>query len=450
MPDAQFIPSNAGSQLVEQQFGIANGFQNLFARAEALKQSHEQFEMQKQRFATEQTMAALDMTSRANQITAQNNALELDALSKKNQTLQIDADFKAKTNEIANATAMSNLLTAARADVDRFNAIPHDDPDELNSQLAALNAKYGAAMHDPKYAAQFGEILGPVIANATSRTALATSASERVAGKALLNLNAILATDEDGSQLKAFLLDPNLSKIANPALPNGKALFDAVSEGVKALQKRRADVAAKQAEFAGKKAEQDAKDQTSRSVPGFTGIARSPEQAGKLAESVASFKSSSDSIDQLIGITKDASAFDKLAPTEVAAKATALASLITAENKTKIVGPGAVSESEWDILHKLVADPSKMKNVVFRNQALASLGTLKDVLGKKMKNEIDLSGLQPAPGNPFYQGPKTTAPQVGSSFSATIGGKEVKGTWHEENGRQGLLTADGLFYPANP
>lgn len=120
---------------------------------------------------------------------------------------------------------------------------------------------------------------------------------------------------------------------------------------------------------------------------GIDGFAGSQEQQKALQTSVNDTQSASTSIDELMNLE---SKYGKsIKGTDARAEADVLANMLTATLRTRVVGPGAVSEAEWEILRSVVKNPAELTTL----NAKTSLKKLKAVLNRRMYEELKNAGI---------------------------------------------------------
>lgn len=129
-------------------------------------------------------------------------------------------------------------------------------------------------------------------------------------------------------------------------------------------------------------------EQRDRYVPGY-GLAITKEGATKANEAVGNFRGVNDTIDQLVGFTKITGS--SVTPT-MRSQANTIASVLKAQLRLPLLGPGAVSDTERAILNDIVADPTSIFSLDANNKI--KLETLKKTLKTKLDGEIRQFGLR--------------------------------------------------------
>ena len=155
-----------------------------------------------------------------------------------------------------------------------------------------------------------------------------------------------------------------------------------------------------------------------RFVPG-EGFAVSKETANKFRALSADIKSSSQDIDELLKLA------DKGLKTKLnlkdRRKAQALAGGLRGKLRLALIGPGAISDQEGQILRDIIADPTSFTEI----PALAkeSLNTLKNGLTRKINAEKELAGFTQShneiPSNVPQSQPATSAAPLNPATNAT-------------------------------
>lgn len=125
-----------------------------------------------------------------------------------------------------------------------------------------------------------------------------------------------------------------------------------------------------------------------RYVPGY-GLALTKDSASKANELVGTYNDAFSGIRQLQGMIKKASS---LSPTD-RAKASTVAEILKGALRVPIVGPGAVSESEWKLLDNIIADPTTLFSLSSTNKA--RLEALYSRLQSKLNATVTQYGLRP-------------------------------------------------------
>lgn len=122
---------------------------------------------------------------------------------------------------------------------------------------------------------------------------------------------------------------------------------------------------------------------------GFRGLTFTEEGAKELRTSVGTVDGASKSIDRLLDISKKSGR--EFMPSEAKAEAQTLAAMLKGALRTEIVGPGAVSESEWKLLNDIVADPTKVMQL--NDNTKKRLEVLKNTLTEGLKSKAKAQGL---------------------------------------------------------
>jgi hypothetical protein len=124
--------------------------------------------------------------------------------------------------------------------------------------------------------------------------------------------------------------------------------------------------------------------------PGFSGFAYTNEGAKSVRDSVGTVGQATSSIDRLMEIAK--SDGRQYLPNEVKAEAQTLTATLKGALRKEIVGPGAVSETEWKLLNDVVADPTKINQL--STNTLKRLETLKETLVNGVHQKAKAEGIK--------------------------------------------------------
>lgn len=121
---------------------------------------------------------------------------------------------------------------------------------------------------------------------------------------------------------------------------------------------------------------------------GFEGIATSTERAKKLSEESANVKNAVSTIDRIREIGQKSGR--EFLPTEAKAEAEQLKSMLQGMIRTEIVGPGAISEGEWKLLDRVVANPTDVSQL----NAMKMMETLKRTMVNSVQNKARAEGIK--------------------------------------------------------
>ena len=141
-------------------------------------------------------------------------------------------------------------------------------------------------------------------------------------------------------------------------------------------------------------------------VPQFGDFATSKEGAQALRGEGAQILDAQDSIKRLLEIGKIGG---KSMDLNLRTEAQQLTTLLKGNLRTLVVGPGAVSESEWKILNSAVADPTKFFSIDSRNRS--ALETLQKKITNKLNQRARTEGINPDAPKGFL-GDKLKAEQL--------------------------------------
>jgi len=92
-------------------------------------------------------------------------------------------------------------------------------------------------------------------------------------------------------------------------------------------------------------------------------------------------------VDRLINIAENSSALDKMLPAELTGYAQQIQNSIQAAKRTEVGGSGAWSEQDQLRIDKIIADPTSLRNIIFRDQVLGSLKGFKERLTGSLKDQ---------------------------------------------------------------
>jgi hypothetical protein len=383
MPYAEFQPSNAGSQFQSDVLSTVGGFQNIFARAQAIKQAKESFDMEKEQFATNQALAQVNLQQQSNALKQSNLDLELHEKAQKVASAQIDQQATLQGVQIDNTKANGELLIQLPAELDALRQIPQTDHYTFMSKLAGVQAKYGHLAQDPVYGPTFNRLVAPISGYAAERTNAFTVTTHAAANRANAALTPLLAsTDDIGPKLNEILnSDYGQLAMLDPTFRDGP-LKQVMENATKQSAQR--NEAAKTAQELQLKQYEIMKQFGDRMVPGF-GVAYPGEEKG-LREAAASFKSSNQKIDQLIGmIGKTPSLLSPAARSAAQAEAATLVGQLSGDLRTALVG-GRLTDTEQALISSIVRDPTHFWS--FDSATKAALLNLKANLKQQFENGV--------------------------------------------------------------
>lgn len=126
-----------------------------------------------------------------------------------------------------------------------------------------------------------------------------------------------------------------------------------------------------------------------RLVPGY-GVATTPDRAKKLMETASTNETTNRMINDLIAIDKRR--FESFSP-EQRAQAQTIQNALIGQLRELIVGPGAMSESDREILQNLIANPTELFSVTSK----VRLQKLQQIVNRAFDSELKMSGIQPKP-----------------------------------------------------
>lgn len=124
-------------------------------------------------------------------------------------------------------------------------------------------------------------------------------------------------------------------------------------------------------------------------------------------------------VDRLINIAENSSAFEKMLPAELSGYAQQIQNSIQAAKRTEVGGSGAWSEQDQLRIDKIIADPTSLRNIIFRDQVLGSLKGFKERLTGSLKDQGTAYGFK------FTLG--SVRDQSMSGFKAAVAGYMARG-----------------------
>lgn len=109
---------------------------------------------------------------------------------------------------------------------------------------------------------------------------------------------------------------------------------------------------------------------------GYYGFVKgSKEEATEFRKEVAGFRGLQSNVNKLLSMSK--------IDFKDSAEADEVITLLKGMNKNQIVGSGAISEGEWEILNKAVPDPTKLKNLFAKHRLKTMVATIERQLDAK-------------------------------------------------------------------
>lgn len=446
MAEAQFMPSNAGAQLVENQFRIAAGFSDLYARGQALRQSAEKFKMEQERAATEQALAQFDVRERANKLTDYNNQAELRSRELDAALVVTEAKKRQAKSDIDETTAAEALLAEMPTAFSDVSKIPADDVRGLMSFKSGIESKFGHLVTNPKFAARVAKAVGPHMEAIQRRLGDAQVLVETNALEHRTKIeDALIIGDEAG--LAKLLQDPGVQRARLSPGENGKALNETISNAVKELQTRRTKLADENAAQLGReKVAQVAADARVKAAETTAGAGKripselfsSTEKLINSAEDLTKIKETYDKDPELrgpfIGFVRDLNPWDsdaKLLAAKVQAAVPTLARGVFGEvgvltdqdiaNYKALLPNNRSPEAAAKVLFEFLSDKLQ-RSVTARKAALEGQGYKTDGFRWPGAKEQDQEGAKVTIGG--------------------ITGKKVKGS----DGKDYLVADDGTMY----
>jgi len=119
---------------------------------------------------------------------------------------------------------------------------------------------------------------------------------------------------------------------------------------------------------------------------GFSGLAHTKEDAKAIKDKQAAAADATAGLDELLSLASKSGR--EFLPSEAKARADTLKNMLKGKLRTLIVGPGAVSESEWKILDAVVANPTDLTQL----NAISRLKTLRESINKSVLTEAQVRG----------------------------------------------------------
>lgn len=129
------------------------------------------------------------------------------------------------------------------------------------------------------------------------------------------------------------------------------------------------------------------KDQRERFVPGY-GLALTKEAAVKGRELAGTIANIKGNIDELLALSDKS--LSSVSPTD-RARANTISSILIGQLRLPIVGPGAVTEKELDLLRTIIADPTRIMSLDATNKE--RLKTLRERMDTQTSNQLETLGL---------------------------------------------------------
>lgn len=128
-------------------------------------------------------------------------------------------------------------------------------------------------------------------------------------------------------------------------------------------------------------------DQRERFVPGY-GLALTKDSATKARDLVGTFDSIKTNINELKNILETPA---KSISPDLRARAGTISSILKGQLRTPLIGPGAVSESEWKLLDEIIANPTKI--TALDSVTKSRLNTLYERMDIQTANQLKTMGL---------------------------------------------------------
>ena len=231
------MESNAGTQLLSNQFRIAEGFSDMYKRAQAIQESSQRMEQQKVRAADEHALSLYDQTANANKLEEYNNGAELRAAKLDFDKNKLKIDHQGQLQVIADEVTTSAKVEEARAMTKEWDKLDPNDPVATTAWLNKLHSKYDSYLKNPATASRFNDVLGGVIASGGERIHMSSVGLDNDAGSLLQKFEDAAMRVNTGSdaekaaarlELATIMRDPSTAKARRSVGPQGKALNDFV------------------------------------------------------------------------------------------------------------------------------------------------------------------------------------------------------------------------------
>lgn len=395
------MPASPALELSHDQVSETAQFQDIFARAQALKQQRQMFPLQLAKASQDLALSDLEQQDKRNVLSLYKKKVDSGAIDAEIAASASSAHLTNATNDLAlgaltdmgvsasdqpatvatPATAGQPAVPAKPAAQSQFKQSLQSlinyqkaNPDDIlgfDVQKKAFDAQYGYARSiHPAVGLAIDKALAPIMAEQTRRVAGAQAhanlwASANVAKVASMGsadeFNTWLGAGNANSHAMAMLFDQKYS--------------EAVLKNTEKWQQQKFDL-----DKIGATAEQAVKTKLAESLPartvelpGYTFVSRTPEQAQKFIEAHTDYTQLTNKLNSLLKLTNDSTFMDKLLPTERAAKLGQLNSVIGAEiAKMKF---SRTTQTEWEgMKHDVVGDVSKF--TVVPGQVRARIETL--------------------------------------------------------------------------
>jgi hypothetical protein len=120
-------------------------------------------------------------------------------------------------------------------------------------------------------------------------------------------------------------------------------------------------------------------------VPGF-GVAYNLEASKKANELASQAITAKEQLKELIQIAETPTIGKHMPNTEIKQKGEILAKTLAGALRVQLIGPGAVSKAEWDILNSIIQNPTEFGNII--KNPPAALKTLYGQVNDSMNNQM--------------------------------------------------------------
>lgn len=429
-----FDPGSEGaSAVINNTLTAAAGWQNIFARAQAMRQSAQAFEMEKQKFAADMATSNLRQQLLTNQLSEQRLKLNEDeAIAKINGDLRTAKASRLQQGAAAISEAMKQLDGV-------------DDPTAVEIIHGQVMSRFADLESDPR----FQQIAAPFVDRVTAAKGGLMRVSMAASEGMLPQLYAVstpeeLAAIKQSPYFRYAMRSPEFASVYTQAQQHfqkieaekAKAQIDfstkAALEGVKAGYQR---------EVNQPKAEQKAAELT---APGWDGQARTREEAVKFRETAANTEQVVQALDNAIEIArKYQAATDPAEKVKYYQLAQQTADMVVGKLRLPLTGPGAFTDSERAFVKDTIGNPAKI--FALSANEYAKIENMKKSLEEGLLIDAKskgYAGRTPQPktsgGTDFKEGDNVTA--------AGPDGQPVSGQYRVINGRKALVAGTTIYW----
>lgn len=426
MPFAEFQNGNAGLALPTFALQSQEAYASMMDRAQRRRIADEELSMKKQEFAANMATTAIQQDSMRAELAKRK--IDFSEAERKANTLatlreqfassggaaQLEANTKV-IREMKDPLQMRRAAASLRIAYSKFATDPETHK-VIEEQLGALEpviaetekSKIGekidsglwAVSRDEAKAMFPGQLIRPMVDPSSGNVLfVADEKPDPMMERRALSKLRVAAASGDVVKIESVLKDPEFSVMMGAAGSRvSDEYFKTMQTAAEVSRKREKD----KRDLEDQKMQQQKFDDEQRAltVPGFTGKARSGIVAKELADETAATETSLGLIYKLEDIAnKIGNDPTKIADPGLIGEAEVIAKLIQSTNRLAIVGPGAVTEAEWQILEKFAQNPTDAKILVpfFRERAKKGYRASSDALFNKMTTRARQQGLDVDP-----------------------------------------------------